>query len=122
MDIRLLCNLMVSKLVYIVPDETIRRLDSFAEAFRATLSHKLKETAVKQEIEKQEEANKSVLRLTLLLGEKLKPAVSSTGGAKPSAHGNQKWSGYWDWVNKDFQSQIAAIRDEGKEQDQPAGH
>ena len=122
MDIRLLCNLMISKLVYIVPDETIRRLDSFAEAFRATLSHKLKETAVKQEIEKQEEANKSVLRLTLLLGEKLKPAVSSTGGGKPSAHGNQKWSGYWDWVNKDFQSQITAIRDEGKEQDQPAGH
>src|SRR3954464_1184842 len=74
-DIRALCNLMVSKLVYIDADETSRRLDSIAVAFRATLSHKLKDTAVKQEIEKQDEANKAVLRVTLLLGEKLKFAI-----------------------------------------------
>lgn len=114
-DIRALCNLMVSKLVFIDPDETARRLDAIAEAFRATLSTKLKESAVKQEIEKQEEANKSVLRVTLLLGEKLKSALNTTGSG---AHGaNQVWTNYWDWVHKDsnFQSQIKVLREENKE-------
>jgi cullin-associated NEDD8-dissociated protein 1 len=114
-DIRGLCNLMVSKLVFIDPDETARRLDAIAEAFRATLSTKLKESAVKQEIEKQEEANKSVLRVTLLLGEKLKSALNTTGSG---AHGaNQVWTSYWEWVHKDsnFQSQIKNLREENKE-------
>jgi cullin-associated NEDD8-dissociated protein 1 len=111
-DIRALCNLMVSKLVFIDPDETTRRLDSIAEAFRATLSTKLKETAVKQELEKQDEANKSVLRVTLLLGEKLKSALSTTGGAGGA---NQTWTSYWEWVNKDFSSQLKGLREESRE-------
>ncbi|KAB5575574.1 armadillo-type protein [Coniochaeta sp. 2T2.1] len=111
-DIRGLCNLMVSKLVFLDPDETARRLDAIAEAFRATLSTKLKDSAVKQEIEKQEEANKSVLRVTLLLGEKLKAALNTTGGAQ-----NQTWTNYWEWVHKDsnFQSQIKVLREENKD-------
>lgn len=110
-DIRSLSNLMVSKLVYIDPDETVRRLDAIADAYRTTLSTKLKENAVKQEHEKQEEANKSVLRVTLLLGEKLKGSVgsSSTQGA---AGANQVWGTYWDWVNKDFNSQLKSLREE----------
>ncbi|OIW30352.1 TIP120-domain-containing protein [Coniochaeta ligniaria NRRL 30616] len=114
-DIRGLCNLMVSKLVFIDPDETTRRLDAIAEAFRATLSTKLKDSAVKQEIEKQEEANKSVLRVTLLLGEKLKSALNTTGSGANGA--NQVWTSYWDWVHKDtnFQSQIKMLREENKE-------
>ncbi|KAL2024999.1 hypothetical protein VTK56DRAFT_1 [Thermocarpiscus australiensis] len=112
-DIRSLCNLMVSKLVYIDPDETARRLDSIAEAFRKTLSHKLKENAVKQEIEKQDEANKAVLRLTLLLGDKLNSTVNTTGGGGGSS--NQVWTSYWEWVNRDFASQLKSIRDEDKD-------
>jgi cullin-associated NEDD8-dissociated protein 1 len=114
-DIRGLCNLMVSKLVYIDPDETTRRLDAIAEAFRATLSTKLKDSAVKQEIEKQEEANKSVLRVTVLLGEKLKSALNTAGSG---AHGaNQVWTNYWEWVHKDttLQSQLKSLREENKE-------
>ncbi|CCC13902.1 unnamed protein product [Sordaria macrospora k-hell] len=83
-DIKALCNLMVSKLAYIAPEETIRRLDSIAEAFRKTLSTKLKDTAVKQELEKLAEANRAALRVTLLLGEKLK-AYLSTGGVVGAA-------------------------------------
>ena len=74
-DIRQLCNLMVTKLIVIDPDETARRLDAIAEAYRGVLSTKLKENSVKQDVEKQEEANKSILRVTLLLGEKMKAFV-----------------------------------------------
>ncbi|KAK3326574.1 armadillo-type protein [Apodospora peruviana] len=115
-DIRALCNLMVSKLVFIDPDETTRRLDSIAEAFRQTLSTKLKDTAVKQELEKQEEANKAALRVTLLLGDKLKSALNTTGNSVGSAGtgSNQVWTRYWEWVNKDFHTQLKSLRDESK--------
>ena len=114
-DIRSLSNLMVSKLVYIDPDETIRRLDAIADAYRTTLSTKLKENAVKQEHEKQEEANKSVLRVTLLLGEKLKGSSAGGSGANasgPTSGANQVWRTYWDWVNKDFSNQLKSLREE----------
>lgn len=123
-EIRALCNLMVSKLVYIDPGETIRRLDSIAVGFRKTLSHKLKDNAVKQEIEKQDEANKSVLRLTLLLGDKLnKSALNTTSGAGAgvgatatgAAGANQVWTSYWEWVNRDFATQLRSVREETKD-------
>ncbi|GAB1314426.1 hypothetical protein MFIFM68171_04636 [Madurella fahalii] len=110
-DIRALCNFMVSKLIYMDPDETTRRLDSIAEAFRKTLSHKLKDNAVKQEIEKQDEANKAVLRVTLLLGDKLKAGINMAGGAGAGAS-SQVWTNYWEWVNRDFASQLKSIREE----------
>ncbi|KUI52597.1 Cullin-associated NEDD8-dissociated protein 1, C-terminal part [Cytospora mali] len=103
-DIRALSNLMLSKLAIIDPQETIRRLDTIAEAFRATLSIKLKENAVKQEYEKQEEAARSVLRTTLLVWDKLKGSVS-TGQC-------QVWTTYWDWVSKDFERQLRQLREE----------
>ncbi len=114
-DIRALCTLMVSKLLFISPEETTRRLDAFAEQFRKTLSTKLKDNAVKQEHEKQDEANKGVLRVTLLLGTKLKDSLSTPGGAVDlGAH--PKWTQYWEWVNKDFASPLAALqRESGKE-------
>jgi len=113
-DIRSLCNLMVSKLVYLTPEETTRRLDAIAEKYRTILSTKLKDNAVKQEHEKQDEANKSVLRVTLLLGEKLKASLN-TAGAAVDLGANQKWGQYWDWVNKDFDRQLTSLRDENKE-------
>lgn len=110
-DIRSLSNLMVSKLVFIDSEETVRRLDAIADAYRTTLSTKLKENAVKQEHEKQEEANKSVLRVTLLLGEKLKGSLGSSS-AQGATGANQVWMTYWDWVNKDFNSQLKSLREE----------
>jgi cullin-associated NEDD8-dissociated protein 1 len=103
-DIRALSNLMLSKLAVFDPIETQRRLDTIAGAFRATLSTKLKENAVKQEYEKQEEAARSVLRTTLLLSDKLK-----------DTHGSgqcQIWTGYLDWVNKDYERQLRQLREE----------
>ncbi|KAK8067388.1 cullin-associated nedd8-dissociated protein 2 protein [Apiospora hydei] len=120
-DIRSLCNLMLSKLIVIDPEETTRRLDTIAECYRKTLSTKLKEGSVKQEVEKQEEANKSVLRVTLLLADRTKttlPTANAAGGA-PSQQtqqvSNPVWQQYWEWVNKDFERQIKVLRDESKE-------
>ncbi|KAK8041607.1 cullin-associated nedd8-dissociated protein 2 protein [Apiospora phragmitis] len=120
-DIRSLCNLMLSKLIVIDPEETTRRLDTIAECYRKTLSTKLKEGSVKQELEKQEEANKSVLRVTLLLADRTKTTLPSANaaGAAPSQQtqqvSNPVWQQYWEWVNKDFERQIKVLRDESKD-------
>ncbi|KAI0108589.1 armadillo-type protein [Nemania sp. FL0031] len=119
-DIRALCNLMLGKLIVIDPDETTRRLDTIAQCYRKTLSTKLKDGAVKQEHEKQEEANKSVLRVSLLLADKTKTTLPSPTGAS-SASGAQiqsqhpVWQQYWEWVNKDFDRQLKNLREEIKD-------
>jgi len=115
-DIRALCNLMLSKLIVIDPEETTRRLDTIAECYRKTLSTKLKDGAVKQEVEKQEEANKSVLRLSLLLAEKTKTTLPNFGTNTLSQNTqNAVWQSYWEWINKDFDRQLKVLRDEGRE-------
>ncbi|KAI0833094.1 TIP120-domain-containing protein [Hypoxylon sp. FL0890] len=122
-DIRSLCNLMLSKLIVIDPEETTRRLDAVAECYRKILSTKLRDGAVKQEVEKQEEAIKSVLRVTLLLVEKTKTTLpSASTGAGGMGQGqvqqsvqNPGWQQYWEWVNKDFERQLKVLRDENKE-------
>ncbi|PHH92250.1 hypothetical protein CDD83_8269 [Cordyceps sp. RAO-2017] len=114
-DIRQLCNLMVTKLVVIDPDETARRLDAIAEAYRGVLSVKLKENAVKQDVEKQEEANKSVLRVTLLLGDKMKAMTGNAGAATSNAGVAGVWTSYWEWVKKEFEKQVKGLREETRE-------
>ncbi|QPG97138.1 hypothetical protein C2857_005839 [Epichloe festucae Fl1] len=114
-DIRQLCNLMVTKLIVIDPDETARRLDSIAEAYRGVLSVKLKDNAVKQDVEKQEEAKKSVLRVTLLLGDKMKAMTGNAGAVMSNAGAAGVWTSYWEWVNKEFGKQLKGLRDENKE-------
>ncbi|KAI1340999.1 cullin binding protein CanA [Xylariaceae sp. FL0016] len=118
-DIRALCNLMLSKLIVIDPEETTRRLDTISECYRKTLSTKLKDGAVKQEVEKQEEANKSVLRVSLLLADKTKttlpgPSQTVAGATLPQSQQpsqNPVWQQYWEWVNKDFERQLKALRE-----------
>lgn len=111
-DIRQLCNLMVTKLIVIDPTETARRLDAIAEAYRSVLSHKLKDNAVKQEVEKQEEAQKSVLRVTMLLGDRMKEMTGNAGAATSNAAVAGVWTSYWEWVNKEFSKQLKSLRDE----------
>ncbi|KOS16995.1 Cullin-associated NEDD8-dissociated protein 1 [Escovopsis weberi] len=114
-DIRQLCNLMVAKLIVMDPDETVRRLDSIAEAYREVLSIKLKDNAVKQDVEKQEETNKSILRVTLLLGDRIKAMTGNANAATSNAGPAGVWSGYWEWVNKDFEKQLRLLREESRE-------
>ena len=121
-DIRGLCNLMLSKLIIIDTEETTRRLDIIAECYRKVLSTKLKEGSVKQEVEKQEEANKSVLRITLLLADKTKtPVPNATPSNASSGQTNQVhvqfpvWQQYWDWANRDFDRQLRTLREESRD-------
>jgi len=106
-DIRALCNLMLTKLCVLDPDETSRRLDSIADCFRTILSTKLKDNAVKQEIEKQEEAVKSVLRVSTLLHTSLS-AAHAVVGAQAGQH--QTWRTYWEWVTRDFDAHLKALK------------
>lgn len=109
-DIRALCSLMLTKLVSLDPEETARRLDSIADAFRGILSVKLKDNAVKQEIEKQDEAVRSVLRVTLLLHRSIPSASAALG----TIHSNQGWRTYWEWVEKDFETHLRSLKEEIK--------
>ncbi|KAI8658821.1 hypothetical protein NCS55_01160100 [Fusarium keratoplasticum] len=111
-DIRQLCNLMVTKLMTIDPEETTRRLNSIAEAYRSVLSVKLKDNAVKQDLEKQEEANKSILRVTLMLGDKMKAMTGNAGAATSNAGTASVWGAYWEWANKEFDKQLKGLREE----------
>ncbi|KAI9789286.1 MAG: hypothetical protein M1835_001768 [Candelina submexicana] len=110
-DIRVLCNLMLTKLIVLDPEETVRRLDPVAEKFRATLSFKPKENAVKQEVEKAQEASKGVLRVTVVLSESFPTAAGPTMGGM-----NQTWRSYLEWVKKEYGAQLKAIEEEDREQ------
>ncbi|CZT41128.1 related to TBP (TATA-binding protein)-interacting protein TIP120 [Rhynchosporium secalis] len=111
-DIRSLCNLMLAKLIVLDPEETANRLDAIATCFRQIFSVKLKDNAVKQELEKQEEAVKSCLRVSLLLHASI-PGASS--GATVQTNPHQTWRTYWDWIEKDYEFQLKSLRDDGKE-------
>lgn len=126
-DIRALCNLMVAKLASMDPDETLRRLGAIAEAYRAVLSTKLKDGAVKQDVEKHAESVRSVLRVSLVLQEKVGGGLGGgpaggvgVGGVGVAGAGEEKvggaaWAAYWEWVVKEFAAQLKALREEGKE-------
>ena len=89
---------MTSKLIKIAPDETERRLDALSESYTTVLSFKPKENAVKQELEKAQEASLGVLKIT-------KELSKAFPGAEAS-HDLHKWKGYMEWVRKTFSSQL----------------
>ena len=110
-EIKVLCNLMLTKLIVLDPEETVRRLDAIAERFRAILAFKPKESSVKQEIEKAAEASKGVLKVTVLIHHAF-PIASATAGNLQG----QAWKGYWDWVGKEFKPQLTVVENEVKSQ------
>ncbi|EXJ78780.1 hypothetical protein A1O1_09182 [Capronia coronata CBS 617.96] len=95
-DIRTLCLLMLGRLAAIDPDETRRRLSSLADKFRVVLAAKIKENAVKQEIEKVNEANAAVIRKTMELERKFPSAGTDNSGELVP------WKGYVEYVKKEF--------------------
>lgn len=110
-EIKVLCNLMITKLIVLDPEETNRHLDSIAEFYRAILAYKPKDNAVKQDVEKAMEASKSVLKVTVLLHDAFPTASSSTSNLQARA-----WKSYWDWVGKEFRTQLQAMQMEVKNQ------
>lgn len=100
-DIRTLCILMINRLSAIDPEETRRRLSPLADKFRLVLGVKLKENAVKQEIEKVNDANNAIIRSTIELDRKF-PAASAEGAGAESI----SWKGYVEHVKKEFAGMV----------------
>lgn len=105
-DIRTLCTLMLGRLTQLDPDETRRRLSPLANKFHIVLGVKLKENAVKQEIEKVNEANAAVIRTSLEL-DKHFPTAATDGSGEMVA-----WKGHIETVRKDFAAVVRNIQNE----------
>ncbi|KAI9793096.1 MAG: hypothetical protein M1816_000994 [Peltula sp. TS41687] len=124
-DIRMLCNVMLTKLIVLEPDETQRRLDRIVPQFRAILSFVPKENAVKQELEKAEEASKGVLRVSLKLNELVATTAATTCGSSvmsaipspvaadgPQGQNAAIWRNYWEFVKRDNYAQLKSVQEE----------
>ncbi|KAK6350222.1 hypothetical protein TWF696_006458 [Orbilia brochopaga] len=101
-EVQIICNLMLGKLVVIGKEDIIKRLDSIAEKYKATLSIRAKENAVKQELEKIAELNRSILRTTLTIQTHV-----GTG-----ANHEQAWVAYHDWVKSNHGAEMASLEKE----------
>ncbi|KAF1982429.1 TIP120-domain-containing protein [Aulographum hederae CBS 113979] len=116
-EIRILCTLMLSKLVTLAPEETKCHLHVLAETFRAMISVKPKDTTVKQELEKMNEANKGVLKVGVLITKAFPSAeVGSQGQGKDDPQ-VKAWAGFWEWVKKDHSHLLRSAEEEVREKD-----
>jgi len=102
-EIKVLCCLVLGKLISLVPSECVRRMDSLAQAFRVVLSFKPKENAVKQELEKIAEQQKSIVKISVAF-------TKAFAGEESRA-----WRDYYEWVKKDFAPLVKSADDELKE-------
>ncbi|KAI5811207.1 armadillo-type protein [Peziza echinospora] len=104
-DIRVLCNLMLTKLTVLARDETIARVDDISDRFRTTLSFKPKDNAVKQELEKHAELVRSTLRASIAVNRECGAALV---GDTPAGRG-KKWLAYWEWVRGVFGGEVRGL-------------
>ncbi|PYH96592.1 TIP120-domain-containing protein [Aspergillus ellipticus CBS 707.79] len=100
-DIRTICNLMTSKLIHLAPEETQRHLDTLSEKYTAILSFKPKENAVKQELEKAQEASLGILKISRELSKGF-PNAEVSGE-------HHKWKAYMEWIRKTFGAQLKSL-------------
>ena len=112
-DIRILCNLMLTKLMVIAPEQVHSRLEAIASNFRTVLMVKPKDNAVKQEIEKIQEGGKGVLRVTVLLNKQL----GTEGAVGQDDPQSRTWAQYWEWVQKEHGQRLKETVEELKERD-----
>jgi cullin-associated NEDD8-dissociated protein 1 len=108
-EIKILCCLMLTKLVTLAPEETVRRLEGLAASFRTVLAFKPKDTAVKQELEKLWEHNKAIAKVSVI--------INKTFPAETTAEYARVWNDYWEWAKKDMASVVKNAEDELKEKD-----
>ncbi|KAK4962183.1 hypothetical protein LTR66_012780 [Elasticomyces elasticus] len=106
-DIRILCTVILNKLIALAPEETERRLDALAEKFRALIGTKLKDNAVKQELEKLAEASKAVAKVTVLLYKAFPDAGESA----------RVWKEYLEWLKKEHNQLMKGAEEEVREKD-----
>ncbi|KAF9289311.1 Cullin-associated NEDD8-dissociated protein 1 [Mortierella alpina] len=75
-DIKMLCHLTLVRLSIVSPTAVAQRLDDMVEPLHNTLTFKLKPTAVKQELEKNQELVRSALRAVAFLSKLADPALT----------------------------------------------
>ncbi|KAG0210629.1 Cullin-associated NEDD8-dissociated protein 1 [Mortierella sp. GBA30] len=75
-DIKMLCHLTLVRLSIVSPTAVAQRLDDMVEPLHTTLTFKLKPTAVKQELEKNQELVRSALRAIAFLSKLADPALT----------------------------------------------
>ncbi|KAI5357824.1 putative TATA-binding protein interacting (TIP20) [Septoria linicola] len=107
-EIKILCCLVLIKLLAIAPQESARRLDSLSQQFRTVLAFKPKDNAVKQELEKLAEQQKAVVKVSVHFN---KAFGSDTTGDAPGG-GSRAWKEYFDFVKKDFATAVKVADEE----------
>lgn len=101
---------MLLKLATIVPEETSARLDEIADKYRAVLATQLKETAVKHEHEKNDEAKRSAVKVSMELARAF-PDRSGLGDAGKGI----KWVGYLHDMARDHAALVKEVEKEARE-------
>jgi len=75
-DIKVISHLMISRLAGVAPTAISQKLDDTVGPFRETINFKVKTTAVKQEIEKNQELVRSAMRAISILSKLSEPATT----------------------------------------------
>ncbi|KAF9934606.1 Cullin-associated NEDD8-dissociated protein 1 [Linnemannia zychae] len=75
-DIKMLCHLTLVRLSIVSPTAVAQRLDDMVDPLNATLNFKMKPTAVKQELEKNQELVRSALRAIAFLSKLADPTLT----------------------------------------------
>jgi len=99
-EIKILCCLVLTRLLAITPAECARHLDALAQHFRTVLSFKPAENAVKQELEKLTEQNKAVVKVSAAYNKVLAPEDARI------------WKEYFEWVKKEHTILLRAAEEE----------
>lgn len=105
--VQALCNLMLSKLMISGPDETSQRLEAMSEQFKKVLNVVLKDTAVRPEIEKAEEARKGVVKISLELEKALPNGVAQSGAQEGVSR--PAWEQYLGFLREKFMPLLKEI-------------
>lgn len=100
-EIKILCCIVLGKLISIAPQESTRRLELLAQQFRTVLAFKPKENAVKQELEKVAEEQKAVVKVSILFNRAIGADADS-----------RTWKDYFEWVKKDFPQFVKIAEDD----------
>ncbi|KAB8360756.1 hypothetical protein FH972_024490 [Carpinus fangiana] len=120
-SIRALCFIMILKFSTTAPVQTQRRLDDIGDRFKAILAVTLKETAVRHEHERVEEAKRSAVRCALELARTFPGgslpagvAAANTGFVTPQA----RWTSFLDEMRSQHRKTVDEVERELKDKSQ----
>lgn len=117
-DVCAICILVLTKLIHMASEEYRKRLNEFTEVFRQVLTVKPKENAVKTEIDRLQESQKGILKVSILVqrdiidgstSNQILMPVHSAGIGEPEI---VSWRIYWEWVRKNYEPIIKDAEEE----------